>query len=161
MRISKASISCLAFDIDKINLQKPQAPEPVREAFADVVSAGQDEKRSLSAAAGDAREILERAAAEAAEFREEAEAYKQSRIIEASGEARRFTDLQTEYAAAPEVTRRRLYLETMEAILPSMQKMIVDSDSVNMLPMLPFGQSPSAAGSPAITPPKATTGATQ
>jgi membrane protease subunit HflK len=126
-----------AFRIDKINLQKPQAPEPVREAFADVVSAGQDEKRSLSTAAGDAQEILENARAEAAELREKAEAYKQARIIEARGEAARFTSLQAEYAAAPEVTRRRLYIETMEEILPDMQKMIVESDGVNMLPTFP------------------------
>ena len=135
-----------AFHIDKINLQKPQAPEPVREAFADVVSAGQDEKRALSAAEGDAREILERAGAEAAEIRQKAEAYKQTRIIEAHGEATRFEALQTEYALAPEVTRRRLYLETMEEILPKMQKMIVESESVNMLPMWPFGQAGAPAG---------------
>jgi modulator of FtsH protease HflK len=130
-----------AFRIDKINLQKPQAPEPVREAFADVVSAGQDEKRSLSTAEGDSREILEHARAKAAEIHEEAEAYKQARIIEARGEAARFAALQTEYAMAPEVTRRRLYLETMEEILPDMEKMIVESDAVNMLPMFPLGQS--------------------
>ena len=104
------------------------------------MSAGQDEKRSLSTAAGDAQEIIESARAEAAELREKAEAYKQARIIEARGEAARFTSLQAEYAAAPEVTRRRLYIETMEEILPDMQKMIVESDGVNMLPMLPMRQ---------------------
>lgn len=131
-----------AFRVDKINLQKPQAPEAVREAFADVVSAGQDEKRSLSTAAGDTREILERARAESAELREQAEAYKRSKIIEAQGEATRFTALLTEYQAAPEVTRRRLYLETMEQILPNIEKMVVDAETLNMLPMLPLGQAP-------------------
>ena len=132
-----------AFRVDKINLQKPQAPEAVREAFADVVSAGQDEKRSLSAAEGDTREILERARAEAAELREQAEAYKRSRIIEAKGEATRFEALLTEYQAAPIVTRRRLYIETMEEILPKVDKMVVDAETLNMLPMLPLGQAPS------------------
>jgi len=135
-----------AFQIEKINLQKPQAPEAVREAFADVVSAGQDEKRSLSTAEGDAREIMERARAEAAEVHEQAEAYKRARIIEARGEATRFEALLTEYAAAPEVTRRRLYLETMEQILPDMEKVIVERGTVNMLPMLPLGKQPSAIG---------------
>jgi membrane protease subunit HflK len=128
-----------AFNIDKINLQKPQAPEAVREAFADVVSAGQDEKRAVSAATGDAREILERARGETAEMREQAMAYKRARIIEARGEAARFEALLAEYQQAPEVTRRRLYLETMEEILPGVEKVVVEPDTVNMLPMLPLG----------------------
>jgi membrane protease subunit HflK len=128
-----------AFAIDKINLQKPQAPEPVREAFADVVSAGQDEKRATSAATGDAREILEQARAEAEELRQQAEAHKRAKIIEARGEATRFEALLTEYLDAPEVTRRRLYLETMEQILPGMEKVVVEPDTVNMLPVMPLG----------------------
>jgi len=128
-----------AFNIDRVNLQKPQAPEEVREAFADVVSAGQDEKRAVSAATGDSREILERARAEAEEIRQAAEAYKQSKIIEAGGESTRFEALLTEYRLAPEVTRRRLYLETMEEILPGIEKMVIEPDTVNMLPMLPLG----------------------
>lgn len=134
-----------AFKVDKINLQKPQAPEAVREAFADVVSAGQDEKRALSSAEGDIREILERARAEAAELREQAEAYKRAKIIEAQGEATRFNALLTEYQAAPEVTRRRLYIETMEEILPTMDKMVVEAETLNMLPMLPLGNAPTRA----------------
>lgn len=129
-----------AFEIAAINLQKPQAPEPVREAFADVVSAGQDEKRALSEAEGDAREIIERAAAEAAEIREAAEAYRQARIIEARGESARFESLLVEYLGAPEVTRRRLYLETLEEILPGVEKLVVEPNTVNMLPMLPLGE---------------------
>ncbi|MHA7840025.1 MAG: FtsH protease activity modulator HflK [bacterium] len=128
-----------AFQVDKINLQKPQAPEPVREAFADVVSATQDEKRAISAARGDAQEILERARAQAAELYEEAEAYKRSKIIEARGQATRFEALLAEYRLAPQVTRRRLYLETMEQILPGVEKMVVEPNTVNMLPMLPLG----------------------
>jgi membrane protease subunit HflK len=132
-----------AFEVGRINLDKPQAPEAVREAFADVVSAGQDEKRSSLAAGGDAQEILQRARSEAAEMYEQAEAYKRSKIIEASGEATRFEALLTEYQLAPEVTRRRLYLETMEEILPGIDKMVVEPNTVNMLPMLPLrNQSP-------------------
>ncbi len=127
------------FQIDRINLEKPQAPEAVREAFADVVSAGQDAKRSKLEAEGDAREILERARSEVAELRERAEAYKRSKIIEARGESTRFVALLAEYRNAPEVTRKRLYLETMEEILPDVEKVIVGPDTVNLLPMFPLG----------------------
>ncbi len=128
-----------AFEVRRINLEKPQAPDAVREAFADVVSAGQDEKRATLEATGDAQEIIQRAQSEAAEIREQAEAYKRAKIIEARGEATRFEALLAEYEAAPEVTRRRLYLETMEEILPGIDKMVVEPNTVNMLPMLPLG----------------------
>ena len=127
-----------AFEIGRLNLEKPQAPAAVREAFADVVSAGQDEKRSSLEASGDAQEILEQARSEVAEIVEQAEAFKRSRIIEARGEATRFVALLVEYRKAPEVTRRRLYLETMEEILPGIEKMIVEPNTVNMLPILPL-----------------------
>jgi membrane protease subunit HflK len=127
-----------AFEVGRINLEKPQAPEAVRAAFADVVSAGQDEKRSSLEAAGDAQETLERARSEVAEIREQAEAFKRARIIEARGEATRFVALLVEYHNAPEVTRRRLYLETMEEILPGIDKMIIEPNTVNMLPLLPL-----------------------
>lgn len=135
-----------AFQIGRINLEKPQAPEAVREAFADVVSAGQDEKRSSLEAAGDAQEILEQARSEVAEITEKAEAFKRTRIIEAEGEATRFVALLREYRRAPEVTRRRLYLETMEEILPGIEKMIIEPNTVNMLPMLPLGNQAPAVG---------------
>jgi len=121
-----------AFAVERINLEKPQAPEQVREAFADVVSASQDEKRAMLAASGDASEILERARSQAAEIRERAEAYRTAKVVEARGEAARFDALRVEYEAAPEVTRQRLYLETMEAILPAMEKVIVEPDAVNL-----------------------------
>jgi membrane protease subunit HflK len=141
-----------AFRVGRINLEKPQAPDAVREAFADVVSAGQDEKRSALQASGDAQEILQGAQSEASEMHEQANAYKRSKIIEAQGEATRFEALLVEYQAAPAVTRHRLYLETMEEILPGVEKLVVEPNTVNMLPMLPLGGRPPAVGSrpPAI-----------
>jgi membrane protease subunit HflK len=135
-----------AFEVGRFNLERPQAPEAVREAFADVVSAGQDEKRSALQATGDAQEILQRAQSEAAEMHEQANAYKRAKIVEAQGEATRFAALLVEYQAAPEVTRRRLYLETMEEILPGIDKMVIEPKTVNMLPMLPLGGRPPAVG---------------
>lgn len=139
-----------AFEVQRVNLEKPQAPEPVREAFVDVVSAGQDEKRATFAATGDAVEIVERARSEAAEIRERAEAYKSAKIVEARGEAARFDALLVEYRAAPEVTRRRLYLETMEAILPGMDKVIGEPGAVNLWSGWPL-PSPQSPPSPKTT----------
>lgn len=136
-----------AFQVGRINLEKPQAPDAVREAFADVVSAGQDEKRSALQASGDAQEILQGAQSEAAEMHEQANAYKRSKIIEAQGEATRFEALLVEYQAAPTVTRHRLYLETMEEILPGVAKMVVEPNTVNMLPLLPLDSRPAAVDS--------------
>jgi membrane protease subunit HflK len=145
-RYSQAVGHVAAFGVERINLEKPQAPEEVREAFADVVSAGQDEKRSTLEATGDASEILERARSEAAELREQAEAYRAAKIVEAKGEAARFESLLVQYQAAPEVTRRRLYLETMEAILPEMDKVIVEKGAVNLWSNWPPSRSGSRAG---------------
>jgi len=137
-----------AFEVVKINLVSAQPPDEVREAFVDVVSAGQDEKRSTLAATGDASEIVERARSQAAEAREQAEAYRAATIVEAKGEAARFDALVVAYQAAPEVTRQRLYLETMEAILPGMEKVIVEPDTVNLWSSWPPPRS--AADAPAV-----------
>lgn len=126
----------MAFTIDKINLLDVQPPNAVRAAFQEVSSAGQDEERSISRAKGDAQEILERARAEAAELRERSEGYKEAKILEASGEAARFVSLYDEYARAPEVTRQRLYLETMEVILPGVEKIIIEPDTMGVMPLL-------------------------
>jgi membrane protease subunit HflK len=134
-----------AFAIDKINLQTVHPPSPVRAAFEDVVAAQQDEERSVSRATGDAREILERARAKASELHEGSEAYKEAKILESRGEAQRFEALLIEYQRAPDVTRRRLYLETMEVVMPQVEKMIVEPDTVGVMPFL---QSSAARGRP-------------
>jgi membrane protease subunit HflK len=110
-----------AFEIDKINLQTVHPPGQVRAAFEDVVAAQQDEVRSVSRATGDAREILERARARVSELREGSEGYKLAKVLESRGEAQRFVTLLAEYRRAPEVTRRRLYLETMEIVMPQIE----------------------------------------
>ncbi len=127
-----------AFEIITIELQIVQPPSPVQDAFDDVIASQQDEVRAASEARGDAREIRERANAEAIEWRETAKAYKEAKILESRGEAQRFSALQVEYARAPEVTRRRLYLEAMEELLPDVDKFIVESDAVNLLPYFPM-----------------------
>ena len=151
------SVEAAAFRIDRIEIQDSKAPAPVQSAFDDVVSAGQDEERSQAEARGDAREIVERAQAEAQELREAAEAYRDAKLVEAGGEAARFTLLLAEYKLAPEVTRQRLYLETMEEILPGMDKVIIEPDTVSLMPYMPLGskgpgvsERPSSAAGPGV-----------
>lgn len=134
-----------AFRIDSFEILDSQAPTPVQDAFDDVVSASQDRERAQAEARGDALEIVERAKAEAQEIREAAVAYRDAKLVEAGGEAERFVALLVEYERAPEVTRRRLYLETMEEILPGVEKVIIEPDTVNLLPYMPL-QSRRAGG---------------
>lgn len=124
------------FEILSIQLQDIQPPPKVQEAFDDLVAAKQDKDRAVSVAQGDAKEIRERANAKAVELTEGAEAYKEAKVIEASGEAKRFELLLAEYRNAREVTRQRLYYETMEQVMRDVDKFVVERDTVQMLPML-------------------------
>ncbi len=125
-----------AFEIRDIQLQSVQPPRDVQAAFDDVVAAQQDQARAESGARGDAQEILEKANAEAIEVTQSAEAYRDAKVLEAEGEAARFEALLAEYQNAREVTRRRYYIETMEAVLPDVQTIVVEKDAVQMLPLL-------------------------
>jgi membrane protease subunit HflK len=125
------------FRIDEVQIQLAQPPPPVQDAFNDVTRARQDQDRLVAEAVGDVREIRERATAQATELREAAEAFKQAKVADATGEAERFSALLVEYQRAPDVTRTRLYLETMEQVLPGAEKVIVQPDTVSLMPFLP------------------------
>jgi membrane protease subunit HflK len=132
-------------EIDEVNLEDVQAPDAVKEAFSDVVSAAQDRETRINQAQGYANEVLPQARGKASELRESAQGYHDAKIAQATGEAQRFSALVAEYHKAPEVTRKRLYLETMEAILPDVQKVIIQPGTP-VLPYLPIGPSaPTAA----------------
>ena len=124
--------------ISSIELQDVQAPEPVRAAFDDVVGAAQDASRLVNEAEGYHNEILPGARAEAVELIEGANGYREARVAEATGEAKRFTALEQEYRKAPEVTHQRLYLETMEGVLPNVEKVIIEPGAAGVLPYLPL-----------------------
>ncbi len=136
--------------ITTVKLQDVEPPEPVQDAFKDVINAEQDKERLINEAQGFANDILPKARGVAAERLNEAEAYAQSVVKKASGEAGRFELIYKEYAKAPAVTRKRLYLETMESILPKIEKVILDdSVSQKMLPYLPLqraGAAPRSEG---------------
>jgi membrane protease subunit HflK len=127
-------------DIDKVQLQDVQAPAPVRAAFEDVVAATQDANRAVNEAEGYQNELIPEARGEAKEILEAAYAYRDAKIAESTGEAERFRALAVEYRKAPEVTRRRLYLETMESVLPSVETVIVEPGAAQVLPYLPLGR---------------------
>lgn len=127
-------------DIDKVQLQDVQPPAAVRAAFEDVVAATQDASRLVNEAEGYRNELLPNARGEAAERLQAAYGYRDAKIAESRGEAERFLAIAAEYRKAPEVTQKRLYLETMEAILPEVQTVIIEPGTAQVLPYLPLGR---------------------
>jgi membrane protease subunit HflK len=122
-----------------LELQDAQAPAPVRQAFSDVIGANQDRNRAVNEAEAYANEVVPRARGEASELIASAQGFRDAKIANAVGEASRFLALTTEYQKAPAITRKRLYLETMEAVLPDTEKLIVEPGTASVLPYLPIG----------------------
>ena len=125
--------------IEAVQLQDVNAPTPVQASFEDVVAANQDKSRLVNQAEGYRNELIPNARAEATELVASANAYKEAKVAEATGEAGRFSALVTEYQKAPEVTKKRLYLETMEEVLPRVEKVIIEPGTTQVLPYLPLG----------------------
>jgi len=129
----------MGIEVMQIELQQVQPPEEVRAAFDDVVAAAQDANLAINQAKGYENEVLPRSRAEAIELTESAHAYRDAKIAESRGEADRFSALLAAYQAAPEVTRKRLYLETMEVVLPNVEKIIIEPGAASVLPHLSLG----------------------
>jgi membrane protease subunit HflK len=125
--------------VEGIELQEVQPPASVRDAFDDVIAAAQDRNRKVNEAEGYANEVLPRARAEASELVQGAIGYRDSKIAEARGEAEGFLAVLAEYQKAPAITRKRLYLETMEEVLPGVEKVIIEPGTASVLPYLPLG----------------------
>ncbi|WP_375259477.1 FtsH protease activity modulator HflK [Citreimonas sp.] len=113
-------------NIVRVNLDTADPPAEVIDAFRDVQAAEQERDRLERQADAYANRVVAEARGEAAQVREQAEGYRAQVVNQALGEASRFSAVQTEYAQAPDVTRRRLYLETMERVLADVDKMILD-----------------------------------
>lgn len=126
--------------IDNFVLDETRPPEAVRGAFNDVVKAKEDEERLKNEAQAYANEVIPVARGQAQRQLEEAQAYKEQLIASAEGDAERFSDLFTEYRKAPQVTRDRLYLETMEVVLANASKVVVDVKEGNNMFYLPLDQ---------------------
>jgi len=124
-----------------IELQDVQPPESVRAAFDDVLGAVQDRNRTVNEAQGYANEVLPKSRAQSVELIESARGYRDARIAEATGQASRFRAIASEYQKAPEVVRTRLFLETMEDVLPSVRTVIVEPGTA-VMPYLPLDERP-------------------
>lgn len=127
-------------EIQDVQLQEVQPPPEVRAAFDDVIAAAQDASRAVNEAEGYSNELLPGARAQAAELIATAQGYREAAIAEADGEAQRFRAVAAEYRKAPAVTRKRLYLETMETVLPEVEKVIVEPGTTSVVPYLPLGR---------------------
>jgi len=112
--------------VSEIKLQDVTPPKEVGAAFKDVQSAKEEKEKKVNIALGYQNEIIPQARGEAAQAFQEAEAYKQKRVKESEGDASRFTQMLFQYNLAKDVTRTRMYIETMEEILPGLDKYIVD-----------------------------------
>jgi modulator of FtsH protease HflK len=121
-----------------VNMQNAQPPAAVQAAFADVIKAREDEERSKNKAHAYSNEVIERAGGIAGRLREEAQAYKAQVMERADGETKRFLSVLKEYEKAPDITRQRLYLETMESVLSNTSKVMIDIKSGNNLMVLPL-----------------------
>jgi membrane protease subunit HflK len=127
--------------ISQITIENVAPPAEVADAFDEVQRAEQDQDRFQEEARQYANTKLGQARGQAAQIREDAAAYKDRVVKEAQGEAARFTAIYQQYARAPEVTRQRLYLETMEGVLSGANKVVVDkSASGGVVPYLPLPQ---------------------
>jgi membrane protease subunit HflK len=132
--------------VDNVELQDVHVPADVIQAFKDVTSAREDSDRSVNEATGYRNQRIPEAEARSYAILAEANAYKAERVNQAKGDAARFTALVNEYHKAPEVTRERLLLETMDKTLPGADKYIMGGDaSFSPLPVLPL-KTPGAAG---------------
>ena len=125
--------------VTQVKMQKGDIPPEVIDAYRDVQAARADQERARNEAEAYANKIIPEARGKAAKIVQDAEAYRQQVIAEAEGEAKRFLSVYEEYKKAPEITRRRMYLETMSQILGDTNKIILD-DSVakSVVPYLPL-----------------------
>ena len=125
-------------NVQTVNILEAQPPEQVQDAFSDAIRAREDEQRYINEAEAYRNEIIPLARGKAVQIIEEAKAYQVKLIKSAEGEALRFTKLFEEYQKAPEVTRERLYIESVESVLGSSTKVMIDIDGGNNLLYLPL-----------------------
>jgi membrane protease subunit HflK len=124
--------------VSRITIQSAQPPEQVQAAFDDAVKAGQDRERQKNEGQAYANDVIPKAAGTAARLKQEAEGYKQRVIANAEGEASRFRQVLAEYAKAPAVTRERIYIETLQQVLSSSSKIVIDAKGSGNLLYLPL-----------------------
>ena len=127
----------MGISIDQVQLKNINPPGPVQESFNEVNQAQQEKEKLINEARRDYNKVIPLAEGEKDQRIREADGYRLKRINEAEGDVARFSALLTEYTKAPEVTRRRIYVETLQAVLPGIRsKIIVDDQTHSILPLL-------------------------
>jgi membrane protease subunit HflK len=124
--------------ITSVNLQDVQPPEQVQDAFEDAIKSREDQQRLINEAEAYSNDVVPKARGAAARKIQEAEGYKEQVIAKAQGETSRFTKLLGEYIKAPDVTRKRLYIEAMESVLAETNTVMVDVKAGNNMLYLPL-----------------------
>ncbi len=137
----------MGISIDQVQLKNINPPQPVQESFNEVNQAQQEKEKLINEARRDYNKVIPLAEGEKDQRIREADGYRLKRINEAEGDAARFSALLTEYNKAPEVTRRRIYVETLQDVMPGLRsKIIVDEQTRSILPLLnldaPQGEKP-------------------
>ncbi len=158
----------LGVEVVAVNLQQGgvRPPEQVQASFDDVLKAGQERERAKNEAQAYANDVIPRAVGSASRLKEEAEGYKARIVAQAQGDAQRFRSVLTEYQRAPQVTRDRMYLDTMQQIYANVTKVVIDSRQGSNLLYLPLDklmqqvaqstpEGPAAAPAPAPAAPAA------
>ena len=131
-----------------VNFQAARPPEEVKAAFDDAIAARENEQQYIREAEAYTNEVQPRANGQAQRILEEARAYKTQTILEAQGEVARFAKILPEYKAAPQITRERLYIETMEKVLSNTRKVLVNDKGSNLM-VLPLDQMLKGGSAPA------------
>lgn len=130
----------MGIHITAVQLQDVHPPKQVIDSFKDVVSAKEDRERLINEAQGYKNAIIPETRGKAAQVMRMAEAYREEKINKAQGDAAKFKKILSAYNKAKVITKKRLYIETMEEILPNVEKYIVDQQSGGILPILPIGK---------------------
>jgi modulator of FtsH protease HflK len=127
----------MGLSIDQVQLKNINPPQPVQESFNEVNQAQQEKEKLINEARRDYNKVIPLAEGVRDQHIREADCYRLKRVNEAEGDASRFSALLDEYQKAPEVTRRRIYLETMQAVMPGIRsKFVVDAQLRSVLPLL-------------------------
>lgn len=139
-------------EITQVNLQKVDPPQDVIASFRDVQAARADQERLQNEAQAYANRVVPEARGESQRILQAAQAYREQAVAEATGRTNRFLKVYEEYAKAPDVTRQRMYLETLERVLGGLDKVIIDKQGEDVIPYLPLNellrprQTPTQAG---------------
>jgi len=129
----------MGITVQDVNFQTARPPEEVKAAFDDAIAARENEQQYIREAEAYANEVQPRANGQAQRLLENSKAYKDRTVLEAQGEVARFAELLPEYKAAPEITRERLYIETMQNVLSHTRKVLINDKSNNLM-VLPLDQ---------------------